>query len=295
LDSFGERNALMNSVDLLLQFSKEHDHGKKMHQTDLFSVMEDGAQHQGLTIKKAALASWFQKLQWEKETLGMYVSDHPLRGLREYLKRKVTLIREIKPSMNKRMIRIGGIVNEMKKVVTKRGETMMVLELEDLTGKMTVIVFPRVYAQIKDSDLFEKEEYFVLVEGRIDYRDGELQCIASAFSKASIKSMRENAMQEGFFNPNETRFTPVEIHEEKTEPDVTRELPTSASFHFRLHDHVKSHDLKTIREIMERHPGETPVVLNVLLEGHRQDIHTGIRTKIDDPNLKKELLPFLKE
>lgn len=300
LDRFAERNGLMNSIDLLLEFSKAHDHGKKMNQTDLFSVMEGGEEHQALTIKKAAIASWFQKLQWEKEILGMYVSDHPLRGLREYLKRKMTLVKDITPGMNKTNIRIGGIVNDQKKIVTKRGETMMVLELEDLTGKINVVIFPRVYEQIKDSDLFDKEEYLILVEGRMDYRDGELQCIARTLSKASIKSMRENAMQEGYFNPNETRFTATEMTAELPEsidpPPTIATVQTQNNWQqFRLHDRVKIEDLKTIREILERHPGEHPVVLNVLLEGHRQTIETGIRAKIDDPDLKKELSPFIVE
>jgi hypothetical protein len=108
--------------------------------------------------------------------------------------------------------------------------------------------------------------------------------------------MRENAMQEGHFDPNETRFIVPEGISEPSHPvsSAIAMVQTPHAFHqFRLHDQVKIADLKTIREILIRHPGENPVTLNLLLEGHRQNIDTGIRAKIDDPDLKKELSPFI--
>ena len=292
LDAFGERNALMNSVDIITGYAR--DNGKKLEgkQTDLFGHLSEkyGEEHP-LELNKAKLATWFQKLQWEKEALGMYVSDHPLRGLRKYMQRKVSLIGALKPSMTQKELTIGGLVSNLRKITTKKGDTMLVFELEDLSGKIPVVVFPKTYDEIKGNEFFGDDAYFLLVKGKLDYRAGELQFISRSIGKSSIKSMRENAMEQGLFDPEESQFIQIAVSEDTGDTLPTEPEERNILF-FKLKSTVDIEDLKKIKEILEKYPGPKPVTLNILVEGERRNIETGLAVE-DILSLRRDMGEYL--
>src|SRR5207302_9275829 len=111
-----------------------------------------------------------EKLRWEKELLGLYLSDHPLRQIAAELAR-LTDARavEITSEIQDAEVRIGGIVRDVRRVVTKKGQLMAYAEVEDLTGVVDVVLFPRSYEQYRQ--LFEKEEV-VVIQGKVDARTG---------------------------------------------------------------------------------------------------------------------------
>jgi len=291
LDAFGERNSLILSMEMILNYAKQHGQGQDKDQTNLFGMLSEqhGEEHP-IELHKAEAASWFQKLKWEKETLGIYVSDHPLKGLREYMKRKVKLIGMLMASMSGRELTIGGLVNSFRKITTKRGETMVVFELEDLTGKINVVVFPKSYENLKDKEIFENDEYFLMVKGKVDMRSGELQFIAREITRSSIQSMRENAMEQGVFNPQESQF--VQIRLDESLDDLEKASEESAKnpdgLSFRLKSDIELGDLKKIQEILEKYPGDKPVTLNILVEGRRQNVETGLNVE-DILSLQQEM------
>lgn len=284
MDEFGDRNALRQSIDIITNYAKQYGKGQQGDQTDLFGMLSEqhGEEHP-IELSKAAVATWFQKLQWEKEALGLYISDHPLKGLREYMKRKVTLIGGLKASMSDKEVTIGGLVNEFRKITTKRGEQMAVLEVEDLTGKIPVVIFPRVYKEMRDADFIGDDAYFLMAKGKVDRRNGELQLIAKSITKSSVQSMRENAIEQGVFNPKESQFVDM-MEEQEDEPAESAPVPEvekvdPGTLLYTLKDSVTVPDLKTIKEILLQHPGEIPVVLNILVEGQRKNINTGLSVK----------------
>ncbi len=290
LDAFGDRNALMRSVERLIAYAKENAKGQVVNQTHLFEMLEEHGEHHPLELEKSEVASWFQKLKWEKEALGIYVSDHPLHGLREYMKRKVTLMGSLKASQEGNEMEIGGLVNSVRKMTTKKGESMAVLELEDLSGKIPVVIFPRVYEKIKDSDILSNDEYFLMARGKVSYRGGELQLIAMSLKKASIQSMRENAQEQGLFNPKESTFFREEVAAPEDFED--NEMPIPHALRFSLHDRVEVADLKKIKTMLMNYPGEKPVTLNVVIEGRRREIPTGIFSG-DHEELREKIKPYL--
>ncbi|MDP3975360.1 MAG: DNA polymerase III subunit alpha [bacterium] len=291
LDAFGERNALMNSMDLITDFAKHHGKIKDNNQTDLFGMLRERGEEHPLELPKVKEATRFQNLQWEKESLGLYVSDHPLKGLREYMKRKVTLIGNLNAALSDRELVVGGLVNNMRKINTKRGDMMAVFELEDLTGKIPVVIFPKTYEKTNIEELENSEGYFVMAHGRIDYRAGELQFIARSVSRSSIKSMRENAIESGAFNEQEQRFIPLVVDSE--EPlEVDPNLASGSGLLFRLRNSLGSDELKKVKEVLEKYPGGKPVVLNILVEGKRQNVETGLTVE-DILSLKQDMAPFI--
>jgi DNA polymerase-3 subunit alpha len=116
-------------------------------------------------------------LRLEKEALGLYVSEHPLHGVREQLRRKVDFpLVELERRRDGEVVEVGGIVSHVKSLTTKKGEPMVFLRLDDLTGGAEVVVFNSVYAATRE--LLEADRILV-VKGRVDHKqEGETKLIA---------------------------------------------------------------------------------------------------------------------
>ena len=116
-------------------------------------------------------------LRLEKETLGVYVSEHPLQSIREQLRRKTDApLAEIERRRDGEFVTVGGIVGAIKQLTTKKGEPMVFMRLDDLTGSTEVVVFNSVYGAL--ADLLEVDEVLV-IKGRVDHKqEGETKLIA---------------------------------------------------------------------------------------------------------------------
>ncbi|MDP2704827.1 MAG: DNA polymerase III subunit alpha [Patescibacteria group bacterium] len=168
LDEFGERGELIHNLENILEYNKQKNHGPKNQDSLFGSVHEESAP---LTLEKAGAAGTEEKLTWEKELLGLYVSGHPLDKFREKLESRDFPISKIKDGMKEGMEAVAaGIIEEAKSILTKRGERMMFLKITDFTGSIEAVVFPRVYEEYKDILVLDK---CVALKGKISKRDGE--------------------------------------------------------------------------------------------------------------------------
>jgi DNA polymerase III subunit alpha len=129
-------------------------------------------------------------LRLEKETLGLYVSEHPLTPLRAELRAKTdATIAELERRRDGEPVVVGGIVGEVKHLTTKRGEPMAFLRLDDVTGGIECVVFNSTYAA--SSELCVPDR-ILIVKGRVDHKEGETKLIASEVSAfESIAVSRE--------------------------------------------------------------------------------------------------------
>ena len=117
------------------------------------------------------------RLQWEKQLLGLYISAHPLEKVAASLPGGIITINEALQLKGKEReaVRIVGIVNTSRRVITKNGEPMQFGMLEDATGSIEMIVFPKAMAEIKT---VIEEGAVIEVTGSISSRNGEKKCIA---------------------------------------------------------------------------------------------------------------------
>jgi DNA polymerase-3 subunit alpha len=117
-----------------------------------------------------------EKLAFEKEALGLYVSEHPLSGIREALRRKTDAqMVELERRRDGDVVTVGGIVGALRQTTTKKGEPMVFMRLDDVSGSVETIVFNSVYGAARD--LLEADRILV-VKGRIDHKEGETKLIA---------------------------------------------------------------------------------------------------------------------
>ena len=124
-------------------------------------------------------------LRLEKETLGLYVSEHPLQGIRDQLRRRTDCgLAELDRRRDGEVVTVGGIVGAVKQLMTKKGEPMVFLRLDDVTGGAEVVVFNSVYAAARELCVTDR---VLVIKGRIDHKEGETKLLAlevSAFEAA---------------------------------------------------------------------------------------------------------------
>ncbi len=205
LDDFGDRKALAESYEELSKFAKYAQEGSQQGQTDIFGVLnvlngraED--QFSFFQLKKIACLSLMEKLSLEKQYLGLYVSGHPLAGLQKYLEKKINLIETLGKKHIGKMIKIGGLITKMKKVFTKSGAYMVYAELEDPTGRLEVVFFPRVYSQYQS--ILDTNQ-LLIIQGKLDVRRDVFQFSCESVMPVSLDSMIKNAKAEGVYDENE--------------------------------------------------------------------------------------------
>ena len=217
LDSLADRSKVVTHYDKIVEFAKSLG-DVSSQQTDLFAQMED-SEAAKIEFPETIEASSLEKLQWEKETLGMYVSSHPLAGLGKYIGKKANLTNSLTNKEVGKKITLAGIVEGVKKITTKKGDTMAIVFLEDPTGKIEITLFPRTYALA--AEYLEKPDTVIIVGGTLDNRSGQLQLRADAIKKASLTRMIERAKENNFFDEEEAErgltLTKATIEEEQIE------------------------------------------------------------------------------
>ncbi len=170
LDSFGTgaidwRHTLLYNLDKLLTYHKE-ERTKTDDQFSLFTGVENE-----LTLDPVHNAEVANRLAWEKELLGLYISGHPLESFREKLAGREKNIAYIKEkSREKEPVVFGGIIEEVREVMTKKGDKMVFIKLSDLSDSVTGIAFPKVYEEF--TDLLVSENCIV-VKGTFSNKDNE--------------------------------------------------------------------------------------------------------------------------
>ena len=176
-DRFAERNLLLSNMERLLEWNRENQKIKINGQKGLFEGMNLKSKMQ---LTSTIPATKNEKLSWEKELLGLFVSSNPLEDYKKILEKRATKISELTPRFANRQIRIGGIILKIKKIITRTGRPMLFMNLEDLSNKIEVVVFPRV---IEKNPAAFQENKIVLVQGRIDTRDGVQKLICESIEE----------------------------------------------------------------------------------------------------------------
>jgi DNA polymerase-3 subunit alpha len=116
-------------------------------------------------------------LRLEKETLGLYVSEHPLYAIREQLRRKTDCtLAELERRRDGEVVTVAGIVGAVKQLTTRKGEPMVFMELDDITGGAECVVFNSVYAAARELCVVDR---ILVVKGRVDHKQaGETKLLA---------------------------------------------------------------------------------------------------------------------
>jgi DNA polymerase-3 subunit alpha len=174
LECFGQdRGVLLANMDNLLAYNKENEK-KSDDQDSLFGGMTDTSSLPTLKLASAPPAASNDKLAWERELLGLYISGHPLEQYRAVIEKRDMNIEKSKALKDGAEVVVAGIIEELRPVTTKKGDPMMFLRLADFTGSIEAVVFPRVLLEYRSSIATDK---CVAVKGKVSERNGEKSLI----------------------------------------------------------------------------------------------------------------------
>jgi len=172
-DQFAERNQLLQNLEKMLEIARENNKNKNTNQMGLFTSTK--ISNNDIKLDEAPPANNFEKLGWEKELLGLYVSSHPLYDFKKLFESKTVAISKIDAGFINKKVILGGIISSVKKIITKNGKPMLFMKLEDLTGKTEVVIFPNL---LERNPVALQENKIVFVAGRVDDRNNEIKIVA---------------------------------------------------------------------------------------------------------------------
>jgi DNA polymerase-3 subunit alpha len=176
MDEFGERGALLANLEQMLEYNKEANKQPE-NQISLFGGT-NSIKAPSFKLQVATPATQTEKLIWEKELLGLYISGHPLDRVKEKLKDKPFNIKKIKEEVGNGMpVTIGGMIASVKQVITKNNDRMAFLNIEDLTGTIEAVIFPKILEKYADTIVPEK---CIALSGKVSNRKGEKSIIIEA-------------------------------------------------------------------------------------------------------------------
>lgn len=301
LDDLAERAEVIFNMDRILSYAQGIKKNIDSKQNSLFA--EDSIEIAKIELEETKPADKKQRLSWERELLGMYVSEHPLSEIEPliapYQQKKIV---EIAPSMENDFVRIAGIVSSVQTIITKKSnQKMAFIKIEDQSKNIEILIFPKVYAA--NPELYTVEKV-VVVDGFISNKDGELKILAEEVYEVNDKNIptfktrtrkRNNysfngnggGNGNGFGNGNGRRNPKEETSTAKKEPakfepeELIITIPRGSD----------PSVLKDIKKVVTAHSGDSPVTIKVPKNGegweqikikNRIDLSPVVKAKIRD-------------
>jgi DNA polymerase-3 subunit alpha len=165
-DAFGERGLFFENLEVLLAYNKEQIAGREANQDSLFGGMDEV---NNLILTPHKEATMMQKLLWEKELLGVYVSGHPLNEYKEEVEKRPN-IGQILQSHKGVTVVTTGLIESVKEFLTKKGDRMAFIKLSDQTDSIETVVFPDTFTQYRD---LIQPGTCVAIKGKFNLRNDE--------------------------------------------------------------------------------------------------------------------------
>ena len=176
LDSLGEeRGTMLGNIEIALEYAKQAIHSGG--QDSLFGEMTDQSSLPAFRLKLYPAIETKERLVWEKELLGLYISGHPLDAFRAKFSRLENTINHNKHLPDGTSTTVGGIVEEVKVIYTKKGEAMAFVRVADLTDKLETVFFADRYQNFKSILV---PDTCIALKGKINYRNGEPSLLVEA-------------------------------------------------------------------------------------------------------------------
>jgi DNA polymerase-3 subunit alpha len=165
-DTFGDRAQLYGNLEGLLAYNKEHVAGKEANQDSLFASVGTISDLVLYPVDDVPVA---QKLLWEKDLLGVYVSGHPLDSLKEEVDKRPR-IAQVRNGYKGTTVVTTGLIESVRELFTKKGDRMAFIKLADQTDSIELTAFPTVYTEQKDQ---LQPGTCVAIKGKLDFRNDE--------------------------------------------------------------------------------------------------------------------------
>jgi len=209
------------TIDLTVQRRREHDMGVQ----SLFGGLDEGPTFDERPAVPDVEFDKMPKLAHEKEMLGLYISDHPFLGFEAHVRRKADCsIADLAETPDGAIVKVGGVITNLQRKWTRKGDLMAVFELEDLEGAVEVMVFPRT---MQEHGPKLADDTIVLLRGRVERGDDLAKIFAQDIE--IVEDLSDNS-------PVRVRLAPEHQHQDR---------------------------IADLKSILAAHPGDSPVELHL--------------------------------
>lgn len=283
-DSLGDRSDLLYNLESIQGFASKLQKEAASGQTDLFGLLGDSSSQvqPSITLQAGPVRhTEKERLMWERELMGLYISAHPLDEYAQYFAEQTVPLGSLKREDDNNKAIVGGLISTLRTIITKNGSKMAFIGLEDKTGMIEVIVFPKLFTQIGEQ---LKQDVAIRVEGTVNAsnRDGtpmgDVKFIADNIMIVTDQELRDyqptgggplKTMSDGTTSSRQRKYpkqqanssAAVTLYAQTTTPIN----PAVAAVAKQIFVHVKNADdhdvLMKIKKVCRTHPGFDSIVL----------------------------------
>jgi DNA polymerase-3 subunit alpha len=209
-----------------------------------------------------------EKLTWERELLGLYISAHPLDSYDAYFQEQTIPLMNLKPDIDNKRVTVGGIITSVRSIVTKTGSKMAFVAIEDKTGETEVIVFPELYSQMGAKLV---QDAVIRTTGKVNARDRdgnmttEAKIIADEITPVTDKELSEYESTGRAMKTPKPKSSTVTVTKKAAKPAAQPVFQPAPQLLRKLFVHIKDPDdaerLMQLKEICGKFPGTSDIVL----------------------------------
>jgi DNA polymerase-3 subunit alpha len=301
-DSLGHRSDLLFNLETIQAFASKLQKEAVSGQTDIFDAL--GSDNVGIqpTVNlqtSPTKHSDKEKLAWERELMGLYISAHPLDNYDAYFEEQTIPISQIKPDVDGKKATIGGIISTVRTIVTKNGAKMAFVGIEDRTGESEIIIFPNLYEQLGAKLI---QDAVIKATGKVNARDrdgnlgtdakiiaDEVQFVTDQELDSYESTGRKMEKPKPRKNLDKVKVSKNIAAKTTTEKPAVSMQPQSTVIK-KCYVHVKDPDdhesLLSLKKTCSDHPGLSDIIL-VLGQDKKSAIKMPFRVDIDDALIGK--------
>ena len=239
----GNRAQLLEAIDSALDIANRATRDRESGQVSLFGEVPDSAPALAPSLKIIPPPTTLEALAWEKETLGIFISGHPLSDVAEALVRGgATPVKDLRALEDDAPVSVAGLVTSVRRTMTKSQSQMLIAIVEDMTGSIECVVFPKQYAALQSHFV---EDAIIVMQGRLRLRE----------RRGSV--------------PGEETPLELSVTVNDVKPFERRSVPPPqqlTGWHVNV---TKRDQIDDLAQLIETAPGQVPVVLHIASDQKR--------------------------
>ncbi|MEO6761029.1 MAG: DNA polymerase III subunit alpha [Candidatus Saccharimonadales bacterium] len=280
-DRFGDRSTLLHNLDLIVAYGQRMQKQAASGQTDLFgNLIEDSiaAKPKISLVEPPTKLNPREILGWERELLGLYLSQSPLEAFSVILSEQTTPLNALKPEHDGKPVTVGGSIVESREITTKNGQKMAFVKIEDEFGSTELILFPSVFQQT--IGLWERD-HIVIVRGKANAKDREGKL------GEEVKIMVDDAREITHEQAAAYQATGKKQRVPKPKAPIKATVTEPSSAHqprvyIRLQKSDDSKLLLSLKRAIDVRLGDSEVVLILGADSSKQIVRLPVRIKCDE-------------
>ena len=285
LDYYGERGVLLANMEMFLNFNKETAKLNQSKQNSLFADTPSLYIATRPKLIEVGTISDKDKLRWEKELLGLYITEHPFTYFRQFLGDYAVPLASLKSYKQEDSVTTAGVVASVKKIITRNNQSMLFVKIEDGVSSVELLVFPSLLAETVD---LWQDGNPVIINGRVSDKDDDVKILINKVAlldrdepEKSINDFKRVILE--FKSDPKNKYRNMRRPAKETPAKISE--PLSVSSENKKPEPLKiifskllaEKELLSLKNIFFEHQGEAEVYFKIPDEGNGKIIKTAFR------------------